>query len=182
MRKLSMWVVLALCAVPVQGARAQDLFTMREEMIPMRDGVKLYTRIFSPSNQTGNMPIMFIRTPYGIGGSSSRQLEAGMGFLARDGYIFVYQDARGKFKSEGEFVMLRQPRANKSDPQSHRRSDGCVRHDRLVGKEHPGKQRQGRYSRHLLRRLSSLNGTYQPASGAESLCADEPDGRRLDRR
>ncbi|MBC7896002.1 MAG: CocE/NonD family hydrolase [Cytophagaceae bacterium] len=118
MPKLSMLLVLALCATPVERARAQDAYTMREEMIPMRDGVKLYTRIFTPANQSGNLPLMFIRTPYGIGGSSSRQVEAGMGFLARDGYIFVYQDARGKFTSEGEFVMLRQPRANKADPKA----------------------------------------------------------------
>ncbi len=97
---------------------AQDAFTMREEMIPMRDGVKLYTRIFTPSVARGKLPVMLVRTPYGIGGATSAGIAAGMGFLARDGYIFAYQDARGKFKSEGEFVMMRQPRQNPNDPKS----------------------------------------------------------------
>ncbi|MBL8961534.1 MAG: CocE/NonD family hydrolase [Gemmatimonadetes bacterium] len=97
---------------------AQVSFSMREEMIPMRDGVRLYTRIFTPVAPSAPLPFMITRTPYGIGGSSAAAINAGMGFLAKDGYIFVYQDARGKFKSEGEFVMLRQPRANPSDPKA----------------------------------------------------------------
>ncbi|MGQ0648705.1 MAG: CocE/NonD family hydrolase [Gemmatimonadaceae bacterium] len=109
---------LALFPVIPASLSAQDAYSMREEMIPMRDGVRLYTRMFAPNAQRGALPIVFIRTPYGIGGSSSRAIEAGLGFLAKDGYIFVYQDARGKFKSEGEFVMLRQPRLDKSDPRA----------------------------------------------------------------
>jgi hypothetical protein len=107
----------ALVVLPFVAA-GQDAYTMREEMIPMRDGARLYTRIFTPVTRRGPLPIMFVRTPYGIGGTSSAALQAGMGFLARDGYIFAYQDARGKFKSEGEFVMLRQPRSNKRDPRA----------------------------------------------------------------
>ncbi|MCC6319289.1 MAG: CocE/NonD family hydrolase [Gemmatimonadaceae bacterium] len=107
-------LALALVIGPA-GALGQDAFTLREEMIPMRDGVRLYTRIFTPASARGPLPIMFIRTPYGIGGTSSRSIEAGYGFLAKDGYIFAFQDARGKFRSEGEFVMLRQPRKDRSD-------------------------------------------------------------------
>lgn len=111
---------LALCISSAPGVLPgqQDRFALREEMIPMRDGVKLYTRIFTPNDQRGELPIMFIRTPYGIGGSTSRRIEQGYGFLARDGYIFAFQDARGKFKSEGAFVMMRQPRTNPSDPKA----------------------------------------------------------------
>jgi putative CocE/NonD family hydrolase len=96
-------------------AHAQDAYTLREEMVPMRDGVKLYTRIFAPTAQSRALPFMFIRTPYGIAGSSSRALENGYGFLGKDGYIFVFQDIRGKFRSEGEFEMLRPPRRDRSD-------------------------------------------------------------------
>ena len=95
---------------------AQDsAFTKTEVMIPTRDGVKLFTKIFVPKAQRGPLPFMFIRTPYGIDGYTSRAIEGGLGFLAKDGYIFVFQDNRGKFKSEGEFVMQRAPRRDRSD-------------------------------------------------------------------
>ena len=77
-------------------------------MIPMRDGVKLYTQIYSPTRSTEPLPILFLRTPYGIGNSTSEQLVAALGELTD--YIIVRQDIRGRFKSEGQFVMLRQPR------------------------------------------------------------------------
>ncbi len=85
-------------------------FTVRDEMIPMRDGVKLFTKIFTPKNQSGPLPFVFRRTPYGIdgaAGSFTRYYKA----LADEGYIFVFQDIRGKFRSEGEFVMQRPARA-----------------------------------------------------------------------
>ena len=98
---------------------AQDsAFTRVEAMIPMRDGVKLYTRIFTPTKQSGPLPIIFLRTPYGIDGSSSRAIEQGYGFLAKDGYVFVFQDIRGKFHSEGAFEMQRPPRLDRSDPRA----------------------------------------------------------------
>ena len=84
-------------------------FIVRGEMIPARDGVKLFTKIFTPKNQSGPLPIVFRRTPYGIDGAASsfvRYYKA----LADEGYIFVFQDIRGKFKSEGEFVMQRPAR------------------------------------------------------------------------
>ena len=114
MRRFFAGLVLVVAA----RAGAQDAFTMREEMVPMRDGVRLYTRIFTPASASGALPFILNRTPYGISGTTSRALEVGLGFLAKDGYIFVFQDARGKFKSEGEFVMLRQPRVNKADPKA----------------------------------------------------------------
>jgi putative CocE/NonD family hydrolase len=99
-------------------AAAQDAFTERVEMIPMRDGVRLHTRIFTPARATRPVPFMMIRTPYGIAGASSRSLESGYGFLGRDAYIFVLQDIRGKFRSEGEFEMLRPLRADRRDPRA----------------------------------------------------------------
>lgn len=97
---------------------ADSAFTLREVMIPMRDGVRLYTRIFTPSSGSAALPFMFVRTPYGIGGTTPTSIERGYGFLARDGYIFVFQDIRGKFKSEGEFVMQRPPRRDRTDPRA----------------------------------------------------------------
>ncbi len=80
-----------------------------EEMIPMRDGVKLHTLVFSPEGRRGTLPILLLRTPYGIDGRAA-MFQSSLKELADDGYIFVFQDIRGKFKSEGEFVMIRPPR------------------------------------------------------------------------
>jgi putative CocE/NonD family hydrolase len=84
-------------------------------MVPMRDGVKLFTRIHAPKNQNGTLPIIFLRTPYGIDGRAERQFKAYLRDLVDDGYIFVSQDIRGRYKSEGQFVMTRPPR-DRSDP------------------------------------------------------------------
>ena len=82
---------------------------MTTAMVPMRDGVRLHTNIFVPKQHDGPLPILFIRTPYGAAGdtkavASSPTVQS----LAPDGYIFVYQDIRGRFGSEGQFVMQRQ--------------------------------------------------------------------------
>ena len=101
---------VALTAYQPATQDPASAFTVRDEMIPMRDGVKLFTKIFTPKNQTGPLPFVFRRTPYGIdgaAGSFTRYYKA----LADEGYIFVFQDIRGKFRSEGEFVMQRPARA-----------------------------------------------------------------------
>ncbi|MFN8572907.1 MAG: CocE/NonD family hydrolase [Gemmatimonadaceae bacterium] len=106
-------------ALPTAAPRSADsLFSLREVMVPMRDGVRLYTKIFVPKTAGPALPFMFIRTPYGIGGASSPGIERGYDFLVRDSYIFVFQDIRGKFKSEGEFVMQRAPRRDRNDPKA----------------------------------------------------------------
>ena len=97
---------------------ADSLFTVREVMVPMRDGVRLHTKILTPKTAAPPLPFMFIRTPYGIDEAGSENTERGYGFLVKDGYIFVYQDIRGKFKSEGEFVMQRAPRVDRKDPKA----------------------------------------------------------------
>ncbi len=84
-------------------------FKSSEEMIAMRDGTKLHTLIFTPEGRQGRLPILFLRTPYGIDGRGA-SLQSGLRELADDGYIFAFQDLRGKFKSEGSFVMTRPPR------------------------------------------------------------------------
>ena len=97
-------LVLYVCA----GGNAQS--TRTEAMIPMRDGVRLYTQIDAPANASGPLPILLLRTPYGLGNITPEQLATLLKELSEGGYIFVRQDIRGRFKSEGEFVMLRQPR------------------------------------------------------------------------
>jgi uncharacterized protein len=96
-----------------------DVFTRTDAMIAMRDGVRLHTQIYIPTKATEPLPILLLRTPYGIGDLNSAQLAAVLPELVADGYIIVRQDIRGRFKSEGQFVMLRQPR----DPKDQRAID-----------------------------------------------------------
>ena len=79
----------------------------------MRDGVKLNTRIYTPTRPNEQFPILLLRTPYGIGNATPAQIAEALPEITADGYIIVQQDIRGRFKSEGEFVMLRQPRDSK---------------------------------------------------------------------
>jgi hypothetical protein len=85
-------------------------------MIPVRDGVHLQTAILTPVNQQGPLPILFRRTPYGVPDKPPEQMPSSMKELAQDGYIFVIQNLRGRFKSEGVFnlsswVDLNDPKA-----------------------------------------------------------------------
>jgi putative CocE/NonD family hydrolase len=97
--------------ITASGFSQSDQWDKKSVMIPMRDGVKLFTKIYIPKNRQGDLPILIKRTPYGIGGEENfnGQLNPGgtFDFLAKDGYIFVFQDVRGKYGSEGEFVMVR---------------------------------------------------------------------------
>ncbi|HEY5492584.1 MAG TPA: CocE/NonD family hydrolase [Gemmatimonadaceae bacterium] len=98
-------------AVVAQGtvsAAAPD-YTFSQVLIPSRDGVKLNTVIFTPKNQAGPLPFMFICTPYGAPGPAFPIARA-YPELASEQYIFVMQDIRGRYKSEGQFVMQRPPR------------------------------------------------------------------------
>lgn len=97
---------------PPTPARDYDV---REVMIPMRDGVKLYTNIVIPKGAT-NAPILLTRTPYNAQGrkrsdSSSmvNRMPEGDELFVRDGYIRVFQDIRGKYRSEGAYVITRPP-------------------------------------------------------------------------
>ena len=79
-------------------------------MIPMRDGIKLFTVVYSPIIKEGKFPFMIERTPYGaFDRTDTFNFSAIPGYaaMARDGYIFVFQDIRGKFKSEGTMEMNR---------------------------------------------------------------------------
>jgi putative CocE/NonD family hydrolase len=77
-------------------------------MIPVRDGVKLQTAILTPVDQQGPLPILFRRTPYGVPENPPEQMPASLKEFAQDGYIFVIQNLRGRFKSEGVFELSSQ--------------------------------------------------------------------------
>ncbi|HTU34372.1 MAG TPA: CocE/NonD family hydrolase [Candidatus Acidoferrum sp.] len=94
-------------------------FTKQDVMIPMRDGVKLHTEIYVPKNATDALPFFLTRTPYGLSDDKEgySQLLNLYREMIPDGYIFVFQDIRGRYGSEGTFVMQRDPR-DQSDPHS----------------------------------------------------------------
>jgi len=96
------------------AAREPAPFTLQEVMIPMRDGARLQTVILTPTNHSGPLPILFRRTPYGVPAQPFAQVPASIKELADDGYVFVIQNLRGRFKSEGTFRLTFQ--ADLSDP------------------------------------------------------------------
>lgn len=83
----------------------------------MRDGIKLHTVIWSPKEQTDKLPFLILRTPYGVDGYPSPERQQYVSDMAADGYIFIFQDIRGRFLSEGTFAMQRFSR-DKSVPKS----------------------------------------------------------------
>ena len=101
----------------VQAQYKQERFTSQEVMIPMRDGVHLQTVIFIPKQADAPLPILLTRTPYGVVTDESWAESGVYDELMADGYIFVRQNIRGRFKSEGTFVMQRPPR-DRSDRKS----------------------------------------------------------------
>jgi putative CocE/NonD family hydrolase len=105
-------------APPVQSKYKPEYFTFQKVMISMRDGVHLQTAIRRPKNSAGPLPILLVRTPYGVSENANSLTESGLfDDLIADGYVFVTQNIRGRFKSEGSFVMQRPPR-DKSDAKS----------------------------------------------------------------
>ena len=112
-------VLLAILAAAQQPSTPQaqkPLFKLQEVMIPVRDGVHLQTAILTPVDQQGPLPILFRRTPYGVPDKAPEQIPSSLKELAADGYIFVFQNLRGRFKSEGVFNLSSQ--VNLSDPKS----------------------------------------------------------------
>ncbi len=100
-------ILLVQSAQP--GAPPDPLLTFDKMnvMIEMRDGMRLNTEIYVPKDLQESLPMILLRTPYGIAGRFERQSSEYLKDLIEEGYIFVYQDVRGRYESEGQFVMLR---------------------------------------------------------------------------
>ena len=115
-----------IASAGVQRIAAQDTafdakqhYVKRDHMVPMRDGVRLFTIVYEPRDTTRTYPILLVRTPYSIRPYEPDQYRRVLGpsqEFDRDGYIFVFQDVRGKFRSEGEFEVLRPFKATKRTP------------------------------------------------------------------
>jgi len=99
----------ARCSAQQDRPDYSTQFDKTEVMIPARDGVKLHTEIYSPKNITEPLPFIFERTPYGLGDDAKgySRILGRYKEMMPDGYIFVFQDIRGRYGSEGKFVMQR---------------------------------------------------------------------------
>ncbi|MGC1384662.1 MAG: CocE/NonD family hydrolase [Candidatus Acidiferrales bacterium] len=94
----------ALAQTPAPAAKPA-IFTFQEVMVPVRDGVHLQTVIIAPVNATEPLPILMERTPYGVPESAPTSVPPRWKDLNADGYIYVFQNLRGRFKSEGTFLL-----------------------------------------------------------------------------
>ena len=114
-------LLLAFLAAPVAGQEGTRprvdpaSYQQTSADIPMRDGVNLHIEIFRPPVAADSLPILLTRTPYGVG-ESREYLTAAYQYLAEEGYIFVFQDIRGRYRSGGTFVMQRPPRRSGAAP------------------------------------------------------------------
>lgn len=122
-------LLLQTAAAPLREPNADDDFTLREVMLPMRDGVKLYTIILTPKNAKGDLPILLQRTPYEasatMGAKAHPDLNAVLGprFAELPGYIWVFQDIRGRYKSEGDYSHNRPLRGPLNDTPTDESTD-----------------------------------------------------------
>ncbi|HEX8456342.1 MAG TPA: CocE/NonD family hydrolase [Pyrinomonadaceae bacterium] len=104
----------------------KNSYTKREVSIPMRDGARLFTSIYEPKDRTQKYPILLNRTPYTVAPYGADAYKTSLGpdeLFAREGYIFVYQDVRGRWKSEGEFEDVRPYVQNKQGKQIDETTD-----------------------------------------------------------
>ena len=100
-------VMLLSLSLACAQTKSQTRYSRREVLIPMRDGIKLNTVIFTTESAGDPLPILVSRTPYGVSGAPFPDQSTYTKILADEGYIFVTQDIRGRYKSEGTFEMQR---------------------------------------------------------------------------
>lgn len=112
MRRLVPFLILISSTVFAQSDTLT--YAKRDVMIRMRDGVKLHTVIYAPQKGKESLPILFMRTPYGVDDMPSPNKIEYVADMAREGYIFAFQDIRGRYKSEGTFEMQRFTRDRKN--------------------------------------------------------------------
>jgi hypothetical protein len=113
-------LAVAYAAAQDTGAYIREHYAKHEFRIAMRDGKKLFTSVYAPQGLSQKYPILLQRTPYTVapyGENSYRTRFGGSEKALRDGYIFAFQDVRGRFMSEGEFVDLRPHQPLKKGPQ-----------------------------------------------------------------
>ncbi len=101
-----LFLAISFTAAIAQRPATGPSYVRTEVMIPARDGAKLHTVIVRPEGNE-DLPFLMTRTPYGVDNASAMSVQNSKPELAASGYIFVFQDIRGRYGSEGQFVMNR---------------------------------------------------------------------------
>ena len=125
--------VFLAATVGAQQPPPKSVYSFEEVMIPVRDGVHLQTVILTPVDQKGPLPILFRRTPYGVPDGPLPRVPTSWKEFAQDGYIFVIQNLRGRFKSEGIFELSQEedvadPKATNDATDAYDSIDWLVKH------------------------------------------------------
>src|ERR1044072_5460155 len=117
---LSLILGLQLTTVAQEAApdaqRVKERYTKYEYRIPMRDGARLFTVVYAPKDTSQTYPFLLTRTPYGVAPYGVDNYRSTLGpseHFEKEGFIFVYQDARGRYMSEGDFQQVRPHVPNK---------------------------------------------------------------------
>ncbi|MGV6831937.1 MAG: CocE/NonD family hydrolase [bacterium] len=104
--------LLCFCMIGISAAQTldslyiKDNYTKSEHFIPMRDGIKLYTIVYAPKDQSETHPILMNRTCYNASRNENFKFRYPSSYLVKDKYIFVFQDVRGRYMSEGVFTNM----------------------------------------------------------------------------
>ncbi len=118
-------ITIATMLFPLYGCTAgsgnylEDHYVKKEYRIPMRDGTTLFTAVYSPRDRSVDYPILLQRTPYSVRPYGEHAYPGNTNswiHLIKEGFIFVFQDVRGRFMSEGEYVNMRPYIRNKKGP------------------------------------------------------------------
>ena len=146
---LSLFSLAALAAAQTApaspgAAYVRENYTKYEYRVAMRDGVKLFTSVYIPKDvfsEGRTYPIMLQRTPYNAAPYGADKYRATLGpseLFAREKFIFVYQDVRGRFMSEGEYTIIRPHKPVKSGPKDNDESTDCYDTVEWLVKNLPG--------------------------------------------
>ncbi len=115
-----LFIVLFTQCTQSQQSYVKENYDKKEYMIEMRDGAKLFTAVYSPKDQSKKYPILMIRTPYSSAPYGEDKFAGFLGAsrdFVQEGFIFVIQDVRGRYMSEGEFDNMRAFNPNKTKKQ-----------------------------------------------------------------
>ena len=108
-RSVGLLALLSIVAATSGEAQVEARYTKTEVRVPMRDGTHLFTVVYAPRDTSRRYPIMMTRTPYSVGPYGPNAYPRAVGpsqRFADEGFIFVYQDVRGRFMSEGDFEHM----------------------------------------------------------------------------
>jgi uncharacterized protein len=115
----------AASSAPAGAEVVRATYTKYEYLVPMRDGVRLFTAVFVPKDASRTYPFLLTRTPYSVAPYGVDRYPASLASepLQKEGFIFVRQDARGRYMSEGEFQQVRPFNPNKGPRDIDERTD-----------------------------------------------------------